>query len=296
MLSGSISTSASPIITGTGTPGRNVELYDGVRYLGFVRADANGNWSFSPLTPLKPGVHSFSAVSLEADGAYGEMSAPFNTVVPGGAGIIAATEAPAIVAAIDNVGPVQGVVPPNGHTDDTRLMIQGSGHPGDVIHLYDGNVLLGSSVVGSNSLWSFRPDTPLASGPHQFAATATGHGQSTSVKSNVLGVSVDAPPAPQVPSIDSVRDDFGATTDTIAPGGRTDDTKPVESRCSGSSRFGLSVAASFVRRCPNNLALTPFPHPARRTGHADLPHPALGQDITPSYTAGSQPGEREHGR
>lgn len=58
----------------------------------------------------------------------------------------------------------------------------------------------------------------------------------------------------------------------------------------GSSRFGLSVAASFVWRCPNNLALTPFPHPAHRTGHADLPHPALGQDITPSYTAGSQPG------
>ena len=58
----------------------------------------------------------------------------------------------------------------------------------------------------------------------------------------------------------------------------------------GSSRFGLSVAASFVWRCPNNLTLTPFPHPAHRTGHADLPHPALGRDITPSYTAGSQPG------
>src|SRR5476649_2724169 len=57
----------------------------------------------------------------------------------------------------------------------------------------------------------------------------------------------------------------------------------------GSSRFGLSVAASFVWRCPNNFTLTPFPHPAHRTGHADLPHPALGQDITPSYTAGSQP-------
>jgi hypothetical protein len=53
----------------------------------------------------------------------------------------------------------------------------------------------------------------------------------------------------------------------------------------GSSRFGLSVAASFVWRCPNNFTLTPFPHPAHRTGHADLPHPALGQDITPSYTA-----------
>ena len=27
--------------------------------------------------------------------------------------------------------------------------------------------------------------------------------------------------------------------------------------------------------------MAPFPHPAHRTGHADLPHPALGQDFTP---------------
>ena len=52
----------------------------------------------------------------------------------------------------------------------------------------------------------------------------------------------------------------------------------------GSSRFGLSVAAPFVWRCPSNLAITPFPHPAHRTGRADLPHPALGQDVTPSPT------------
>ena len=53
----------------------------------------------------------------------------------------------------------------------------------------------------------------------------------------------------------------------------------------GGSRFGLSVAAPFVWRCPTNLAVAPFPHPAHRTGHADLPHPALGQDVTPSPTA-----------
>src|SRR5208282_659305 len=52
----------------------------------------------------------------------------------------------------------------------------------------------------------------------------------------------------------------------------------------GDRRFGLSVAASFVWRCPSTPAITPFPHPAHRTGHADLPHPALGQDITPSPT------------
>ena len=52
----------------------------------------------------------------------------------------------------------------------------------------------------------------------------------------------------------------------------------------GSSRFGLSVSAPFVWLCLSNLAVTPFPHPSHRTGHADFQHPALGQDLTPSPT------------
>src|ERR1700756_276704 len=49
----------------------------------------------------------------------------------------------------------------------------------------------------------------------------------------------------------------------------------------GGGRSNISVAASFVWRCLSGSAVTPFPHPAHRTGHADLPHPALGQDFTP---------------
>ncbi len=52
----------------------------------------------------------------------------------------------------------------------------------------------------------------------------------------------------------------------------------------GSSRFGLSVAAPFVWRCPSNLAVTPFPHPPHQTGQADFPHPAFGQDFMLSPT------------
>jgi hypothetical protein len=48
----------------------------------------------------------------------------------------------------------------------------------------------------------------------------------------------------------------------------------------------ISVSASFVWRCLTSSAMAPFPHPAHRTGHADFPHPALGQDIMPSPTAG----------
>ena len=52
----------------------------------------------------------------------------------------------------------------------------------------------------------------------------------------------------------------------------------------GDCRSNTSVAAPFVWRCLTGSALAPSPHLAHRTGHADLPHPALGQNITPSPT------------
>jgi hypothetical protein len=53
----------------------------------------------------------------------------------------------------------------------------------------------------------------------------------------------------------------------------------------GSFRLHISVSASFVWRCLSGVAVAPFPHPAHRTGQAALPHPAPGQDLTPSPTA-----------
>src|SRR5437870_4583042 len=40
--------------------------------------------------------------------------------------------------------------------------------------------------------------------------------------------------------------------------------------------------------------MTPFPHPAHRTGHADLPHPALGQDLTPLLSRATPSAVSEH--
>jgi hypothetical protein len=53
----------------------------------------------------------------------------------------------------------------------------------------------------------------------------------------------------------------------------------------GGCRLNISVSASFVWRCLSGSAMTPFSHPAHRTGQANLSHPALGQDFTPSPTA-----------
>ena len=54
----------------------------------------------------------------------------------------------------------------------------------------------------------------------------------------------------------------------------------------GGGRSGIAVSAPFGWRCPISRTVTPFPHPPRRTGRADLPHPALFQRIRPSRSSG----------
>src|SRR5712671_2877002 len=59
----------------------------------------------------------------------------------------------------------------------------------------------------------------------------------------------------------------------------------------GGCRSNISVAAPFVWRCLSSSAMAPFPHPAHRTGQADFPHPALGQDVTLSRATPSAASE-----
>ena len=64
----------------------------------------------------------------------------------------------------------------------------------------------------------------------------------------------------------------------------------------GGCRMKIAVAASFVWRCLTGSTMTPFPHPAHRTGHADFPHPALGQDFTPLLSRATPSAVSEHSR
>src|SRR5260370_7194155 len=59
----------------------------------------------------------------------------------------------------------------------------------------------------------------------------------------------------------------------------------------GDIRSKISVAAPFVWRCLSGHTIAPFPHPAHRTGQADFPHPALGQDFTLSRATPSTASE-----
>ena len=69
--------------------------------------------------------------------------------------------------------------------------------------------------------------------------------------------------------------------------GRVDDWR-------GGDRRGIAVSAPFGSRCPTSRSMAPFPVAAHRTGRADLPHPALGQDacLRPRKVA-SKPAEQQ---
>ena len=62
----------------------------------------------------------------------------------------------------------------------------------------------------------------------------------------------------------------------------------------GGCRLNMSVAASFDWRCLSGSTMAPFPHPAHRTGQADFPHPALGQDFTPLLSRATPSAVSEH--
>ena len=52
----------------------------------------------------------------------------------------------------------------------------------------------------------------------------------------------------------------------------------------GGLGFGLLPFQGFPVGGAITVCHAPFPHPAHRTGRAELPHPALGPDLTLSLT------------
>ena len=71
------------------------------------------------IADIKAGKHQFTVISVLGDN-WGASSDQFVVTVPAGAQPPAA---PVVTGVIDNVGPIQGLIKPNGTTDDPRPAI-----------------------------------------------------------------------------------------------------------------------------------------------------------------------------
>lgn len=81
-------TTSQPAIQGKAPPGSTVTIviHSSSEQTATVTADANGNWIYTPTTPLEPGLHSVVASAQTSTGATQTVSASFIVAGAGGTG------------------------------------------------------------------------------------------------------------------------------------------------------------------------------------------------------------------
>ncbi|MCS8809185.1 Ig-like domain-containing protein [Pseudomonas aeruginosa] len=157
-------------LSGTAEPGSSVTLTDGNgNPIGQTTADANGNWSFTPSTPLPDG----TVVNVVARDAAGNSSPPASVTV-------------------DAVAPATPTVDPSNGTT-----LSGTAEPGATVTLTDGNGNpIGQVTADGSGNWTFTPSTPLPNGTVVNATATDPSGNASSPASTT--VDSVAPAAPVV--------------------------------------------------------------------------------------------------
>src|ERR1700709_2380321 len=101
---GNVADSNQPLVTGTGDAGDLIMLYDGIRLLGTAVVGVDGTWSLTPVTALKVGTHTITALAENVEtGAGSNSSMPFTSII---AAAVIVPNPPTIIDVTDAVGPV----------------------------------------------------------------------------------------------------------------------------------------------------------------------------------------------
>ncbi|WP_245312576.1 Ig-like domain-containing protein [Bradyrhizobium macuxiense] len=151
-------------LTGSAQAGVTVEVFDQAALIGTAVADATGAWSFATAT-LADGSHLFTAEAADAIGNLSAASAALNVTVD---------TQPPLAPNLISAGLASG-----------SIIASGSAEGGSTVNLYDGTVLLGTTVAASDDSWSINADA-LAAGLHKLSAIATDEVGNQSPSSNVL--------------------------------------------------------------------------------------------------------------
>ncbi|MBU9640743.1 hypothetical protein KTF36_02625 [Burkholderia gladioli] len=224
--SGGVTNDPLPAMEGIAKPHARVTIRDGSTVLGSTDADEQGNWRFVPDAGhrLAEGAHTLLAQSTDPLGQQSEPSAPYylvvDTVPPG---------QPTIDLVFDDVGKEQGALASHDFTDDATPTLHGRAEVGAKVEIYDGGLLIGTTMANRGGRWSFTPSRPLDDGAHALTAKARDGAGNLSVESDAFVVNVDTTGwhKPPPPAILEVIDDVGQETGPLKPYDRTDDAQPV---------------------------------------------------------------------
>ncbi|MBV7693724.1 VCBS repeat-containing protein [Limnobaculum sp. M2-1] len=210
----------TPTFSGWAEPGSTVSVLNDGNLIGTAKVDDNGNWSFTPSSPLPDSDYQFTTTVTDKAGNTNEASPAVNITVDT-SGVTVSLD-----KLVDDAGAITGDITPNGVTDDTRPEMVGSGKAGSIINIYDGATLLGSTTVNKDGSWSFTPSSDLSQGQHSITVTAIDTAGNTTKPTTAFEFTVDTT-TPGVPTIESATDDVGAVQGTLNHGDATDDPTPT---------------------------------------------------------------------
>ncbi|ASQ16644.1 Ig-like domain-containing protein [Enterobacter cloacae] len=233
---GDVTDDSQPSFSGEGTPGNTIIIKDNDKEIGSVIVDDEGKWSFTPKDELAEGEHNVVVVEEDPLGNEGDPSDPIQIIVD-----TTPPAKPDMADALDNTGPITGQLKGGDVTDETRPVFSGKGEPGDTVTIYDGDEVLGTTVIDDKGNWTLKPEKPLGEGDHSITVTQTDKAGNTSDPSEALEFEVDttAPDASaNVLNITAVADDVGDRQGNVASGDITDDSKPL---ISGIGEVGNTV-------------------------------------------------------
>ncbi|WP_064015307.1 DUF937 domain-containing protein [Deinococcus puniceus] len=190
-------------LSGRGTAGQEIELFDGDTSLGKVTVDADGNWTL-PVTGAAAGARAYAVKG--SDGT--ELATLSATVGEAGAasGTETGTEAGTDTAAPDTAAPdaaaPTGAAPVAADFSITEpaadaqlpaggFALSGQGTPGASVEVFEDGVSLGSVTVGADGTWTKDVPSP-AEGAHTYAVKAADGTELTTVSATVAAATAAA--------------------------------------------------------------------------------------------------------
>ncbi|WP_455915264.1 Ig-like domain-containing protein [Pantoea agglomerans] len=233
---------ARPVLNGQGTPASVINVYDNGSLIGSTVVAADGSWAFQPGSPLAEGPHDISFSETNSAGAESAKSAPVSFTVdltpPVAAEVITVTD-----------GKDQDLSH-GGLTNNGDVEMSGKdATPGDVVKMYDGDTLIGSTVVDADGNWTV-PGTIVGDGKHDLSVGITDPAGNEGPRSPAVPVDLDttapAMPAPTLTDGNGLDLTHGGTTtngdlDMSGTGGTPGD---VVKAYDGSTLIGSAVVGA----------------------------------------------------
>ncbi|HAD2258704.1 TPA_asm: BapA prefix-like domain-containing protein [Salmonella enterica subsp. enterica serovar Typhimurium str. SL1344] len=227
-----ITQESQPRLSGSGTAGDTIILYDNGNAIGQALVGTDGRWQFTPPAALGDGDHHLTARANDPAGNESPESISFTLRID-----TQAPDAPQIVSAAITGGEGEVLLANGSITNQRMPTLSGTGEPGTIITLYNNGVELATVQVNPQGSWTYPLTRNLSEGLNILTATATDAAGNSSPTSGVFSVTLDTQP-PAQPDAPLISDNVAPVIGNIGNNGATNDTTPT---FSGTGEIGSTI-------------------------------------------------------